>query len=482
MSISRREFSAMVAATGATLAASAAGAAAKRLPAYTEVDVLVIGAGLSGLQSALLLEEQGAKVQVIEAQRRVGGRIWTLFDRPGFPEVGGNGFAVGYGRVLDRARALGLPLFDYAPRRAAHPGMELFVRGQRLSREQWAASPLNPLPAAARQRMPWEFGGALVSQRNPLKAAEDWTAPQNAALDVSMRDWVAAQGVDDASIELCWTTNPYFGSSAHDVSALQCLFNDAWIKVITQGSPSTLSIEGGNQKLPQAMAAKLAREVHHGREVVHIEDGGGAVTVTCADGARYKAGRVVCSLPFSVLRHVRITPGLTGRQVEAVTSLGYMVNTLVFFVPKRRYWEQDGLNPTMWTDGIAGNVMAQRFGKDANEVTAIVANPRGTAATWLDRLPPREAVARIKAEIERLRPAARGALEGGWIHSWARDPHAAGDWAIYGPGQVTRFARTLATAHGRIHFCGEHTAQSNRGMEGAMESAERAVLEVLGAG
>jgi monoamine oxidase len=33
---------------------------------------------------------------------------------------------------------------------------------------------------------------------------------------------------------------------------------------------------------------------------------------------------------------------------------------------------------------------------------------------------------------------------------------------------------------GLIHFCGEHTALSNRGMEGAMESGERAALELLG--
>ena len=36
----------------------------------------------------------------------------------------------------------------------------------------------------------------------------------------------------------------------------------------------------------------------------------------------------------------------------------------------------------------------------------------------------------------------------------------------------------MAAPHGRIHFCGEHTARANRGMEGAMESAERVVLEL----
>jgi monoamine oxidase len=200
--------------------------------------------------------------------------------------------------------------------------------------------------------------------------------------------------------------------------------------------------------------------------------------VLCRDGSQYSARNVVCSVPFSVLRHIRIDPLPPPRQYEAIQTLPYMRNTLVFFVPKRRFWEADGLSPSMWTNGLAGTVTAQRFGKDDDEVTAIVANPRGHAADWIDRLPPAEAIRAVQHEIERLRPAAKGALEGGTIHSWARDPYSAGDWAVFGPGQVQRFARTMAAPHGRIHFCGEHTAQSNRGMEGAMESAERVVLEV----
>ena len=51
---------------------------------------------------------------------------------------------------------------------------------------------------------------------------------------------------------------------------------------------------------------------------------------------------------------------------------------------------------------------------------------------------------------------------------------------MWAPGQVTAFASEVGKPHGRIHFCGEHTAVSNRGMEGAMESGERAAFEILG--
>jgi monoamine oxidase len=44
---------------------------------------------------------------------------------------------------------------------------------------------------------------------------------------------------------------------------------------------------------------------------------------------------------------------------------------------------------------------------------------------------------------------------------------------------VAEFAAVMAQPHGRMFFCGEHTAIAARGMEAALESAERVSLEVL---
>ena len=85
----------------------------------------------------------------------------------------------------------------------------------------------------------------------------------------------------------------------------------------------------------------------------------------------------------------------------------------------------------------------------------------------------------VVAEIERLRPAARGALEVAAVHSWEQDPFAGGTWSIFRPGEVAGTAAAMASPHDRMFFCGEHTAIAARGMEAAFESAERASLEVL---
>lgn len=472
------------AATGATMAGGALAAAARAArpgsgSSLADTDVLVIGAGLSGLNAAMVLEENGARVQVIEARQRIGGRVWTLTHLPGYPEVGGNSFGGAYGRVLDRVKRLQLNLVDYTPRRALSPGLELVMDGKVVSRKDWPTHPRNPFKGALRERMPWEVSGALVARNNPLKAPEDWLAPAYSGYDISVHRYARALGLDDAAASLAFSVNPYFGSSGHDVSALMQLFNDSFVKVSMAVSMQSLFVDGGNAQLPQRMAATLKREVHLGREVAAISSDSDGVTATCVDGTVYRARAAICSVPFSVLRNVRIDAPLAPAQDVAIKTLPYMLNTLVFMVPRRRFWEDDGLAQTMWTDGLIGTLSAQHFGKDPAEVTGLVANPRGIAAAYLDRLPPEEAKARVVAEIERIRPSAKGALKVVAMHSWATDRHAGGDWAVYAPGQVTAFANATALPAGRLHFCGEHTSRANRGMEGAMESGERAAIEVL---
>ena len=80
------------------------------------LDVIVLGAGVAGLNAAWLLEQQGFKVVVLEGRNRVGGRVHTLLDQPGLPEMGFNSMGAGYGRGIDAAKRAGVELYDVAPR------------------------------------------------------------------------------------------------------------------------------------------------------------------------------------------------------------------------------------------------------------------------------------------------------------------------------------------------------------------------------
>jgi monoamine oxidase len=361
------------------------------------------------------------------------------------------------------------------------PPPDVWLRGRRIPLAEWPTAPENVLPERWRKLPPWAVTGSVVRTVNPLPGPEAWVAPESAKHDGSLYDVLRSAGLEDAAIRLAFDTNAGYGTSAHDVSALMYYYVEAWGRAQMQATNSQWVVRGGNQRLPEAMAARLKGDVVLGTEVVALEQTTEGVTVHCRDGRTFDAKRVVCSLPATVLRTIHFAPGLPERQYRAVALVPYMVNSLAVLVPTRRYWEADGASPSMWTDGLAGIVSAQRLGSSPDEITCFLANPRGSVAAQVDRLGPEGAQRAIVAEIERLRPAARGALRAVGFHSWAQDPHAAGDWAVFAPGQAAAYATAFAEPHERVHFCGEHTATGNRGLEGALESGERAAIEVLGA-
>ena len=77
-------------------AAIIAGVAPRSAWGGTKADVIIIGAGLSGLRAAAVLEKAGLKVIIVEGERRVGGRLHTLDDLPGTPDAGGIQVGSGY--------------------------------------------------------------------------------------------------------------------------------------------------------------------------------------------------------------------------------------------------------------------------------------------------------------------------------------------------------------------------------------------------
>jgi monoamine oxidase len=227
------------------------------------------------------------------------------------------------------------------------------------------------------------------------------------------------------------------------------------------------------------MAKRLKHEIHFKKSVAAFAADANGVKVTCTDGAVYEGKRAICTLPMPVMRFVRFDPGLPEVHRKASNVVSYYPMTQVHLVAKTPFWEQDGRPAAMFTDTVAGWVMVNRFGEKDEEITSLTAWGRGLNAIRLDQYDPADAKRLVISEIEKLRPAAKGKLEAAYIKSWLRDPFAGGDYAIWGPGQVSAFINEVGKPLGRIHFAGEHTGQSNRGMEGAMESGERAAQEVI---
>ncbi len=440
-----------------------------------EAEVIVIGAGLSGLYAAMQLEQAGHDVLVLEARDRVGGRVYTLDDMPGTPEAGGTVIASTYARVIDTANTLGLELVSPAGTVGGSRNQVLHIGGEFVEFSEWASSPVNPMPEAYRAMPPMTVVSSTLRD-NPLSDATDWRLEEMHEYDVPLSEHLQALGISDEAAALAYTAGAY-GNSADDASLLQ-LYRVAAGRQQAMRLPGVTiyQIKGGNQRLPEAMAATLDSPVLLNSFVTSIRQHDSGITVTTSDDSTYRAGFVIATVPFKALRNIDISPDLPALQQQAIDELSYSPVLQAHLVVNAPY--SGDRPPSLWTDQVIERVFA--FSADgSDEVTHATVWINGENAETLGALPDEERDAAILESFYAIYPAAEGNVELRHVVDWGTDPLAGGSWADWSPGQISAFINDMSKPFGRLHFAGEHTAVANPGMESAMESGERAANEII---
>lgn len=471
------------------LLVSAAGAASWAMaPAWGKAarhaDVIVVGSGLSGLHAARLLEEQGLDVLTLEGRNRIGGRVYTLMDIPGKPEAAGEIIGANYARMIDTARRLGMELIE--PKAIGASAEKYYrIRGKNILAEQWEGHDLNPMSGDDRALLPDRMLFVLSHKNNPLsgRPLDHWIKPEFRRFDIPQTEYLRTHlGFNDETIRLMNTV--IHTDHMDNTSALHELrryavgeFNNRLAKS-KPDQPAWMQVKGGNSLLPAAMANSLNHGVELNRTVHSFDDRGDKVVVRCVDGSTFTAGKVVCSMPYSVLRHVKFEPRLSAHMARAIDEIDYGISIQVHFLIKRPFWEDDGLPPSIWSDESFERFAVLMRGEGGSASSAI-AFINGNEAYKYDFMNDDQVAQHVLRELIKVRPSLQGALEPVLVQSCHRDVHGAGDWVFWRPGQVTEFAAKMRESHGNIHFCGEHTALMERGMEGAFESGERAAMDVL---
>jgi len=445
------------------------------------LDVIVVGAGLSGLHAAMLLEEQGLRVQVIEGRQRVGGRVYTLMTVPGGVEAGGEVIGASYARMIDTARKLKLEL--HAPKWLAPPTAWMYhIGGRSIVQSDWASSLVNPLSGEDRKILPHRLLQTLMYRDAPLRgrSLDAWLTDEFARWDVPATDYLRQRGHNEASIRLAGIvvhTDTLANTSAlHEMHRYHV--GDASRGNLAPGQPEGVQVKGGNSRLPEAMAASLQRGATLGKAVYGIDSDSAGVTVQCTDNTRYRARFAVVSMPLPRLRDVLFSPALPAPLDSAVREIDYGLSIQVHMRVREPYWEKDGLPAGMWTDtGIERFTPLDR-GPDGG-ISSAIAFINGAEARRFAFMSDQQCFDYVAAVAADIRPSTKGQLELLTIQSCARDPFGAGDWVYWRPGQIVKYGRHMRDGLPRVKFCGEHTAIMQRGMEGAFESGERAALDIL---
>lgn len=430
-------------------------------------DVIVIGAGLAGLHATRMIENAGFKAILLEANSRPGGRLYTLDDMPVPTDAGGVQIGSSYRRFHAIADRLGVE--RYVPP-SSRRGSLYRIGGASLTPVTWPTSDQNNLAEIEKSRTPERLLFSYLSALPKFKKVSEWMTAEAQSIDIPLKDYLIQQGASEEALRLI-----NINLNGYSLESLSALHLARTLAGFRQGNGPTKFVRNGSQRMTDAMASDLRSDLILNSNVTAIEDESDGVEINLADGRKFRARQVICTIPFSVLRHIKIEAQLPSAVQAMIADLPYTMASFAYLQSSEPFWKNDGYPESIWSDDpMLGRVFA--LGDDPAMLKVWL---NGPSAQMIDQMDDLEAGNAIIKKIEQARPSAKGKLKLLRMFSWQKEKLARGIYHHIGVGQGAKLAATVQFQGSRLHFAGEHMAQNSPGMEGALESGERAAQSVL---
>lgn len=417
---------------------------------------IIIGAGLSGLAAAYALGDWN--VTVLEARERIGGRVlsFNFKENPELVcELGGEWVGASHERMKALCHDFKIPLKDHR--------FEPWLMQDGLVKRpgQWDFS---PQAKAAFAKFKKTYEGYTQRDRVRLDQYDWWT-------------WLRDIGFSEDDLllrDLQDSTD--FGETIRMVSAY------AAAAEYFESSPANemdFKLEGGNSRLVNALASRVGNaSIHTGMSVQKIAQRGGQVIVT-AGGRDFSADACICTVPARILDKIIFDPPLPSAHSAAAEKLQYarIVKNQVLF--HERFWGPEDFSlvsdvtshyyfhSTKDQPGKRGILCSYAIGEKA-DVLAAQNSRRRTEIITRDLLPLDKRAPELAADIQSM--------------AWQRDVYTQGAYALYRPGQWFTLRPILQQPHGKVLFAGEHLADWQGFMEGAVVTGEAAAQALKGRG
>jgi putrescine oxidase len=312
-------------------------------------DVVIVGAGPSGLTAARELKKAGLSVAVLEARDRVGGRTWTDTIDGAMLEIGGQWVSPDQTALMDLLDELGLKMY---PR--YRDGESVYI-GADGKRTQYTGDtfPVNETTKAEMDKLV-AILDELAAEIGPT---EPWAHPKARELDtISFHHWLRRNSTDE---EACNNIGLFIAGGmltkpAHAFSALQAVLMAASAGSFTHLTDEDFILDkrviGGMQQVSLLQAAELGADVVLNSPVRTIKWDDNGVTVV-SEQATVNARYVIMAVPPNLYSRVSFDPPLPRRQhqMHQHQSLGLVIK--VHAVYDTPFWREDGLSGTGFSAG-----------------------------------------------------------------------------------------------------------------------------------
>ena len=418
--------------------------------------VIIIGAGFAGLAAALQLYKKKIDFIILEARNRIGGRVFSHTIDPHenlVIELGAEWVGNSHTRVRELCDEFSLELQNnqFDP--------HLIFQGKYYGKNEW------------------DYSDAWKAKFQSLLDGYDKMTPAD-KIRLDKTDWWrylvnnGCEGRDLDLRELLDSTD--FGETIRNVSAFAALAEYA---ESSEKNEMDLKIKGGNSMLAQKIAGTIGQDkikLQHRVQRV-VQQSKGSVKVFCDSGESFTADKIICTVPTFAAQRIKWEPGLPADQVNAMNQLQYArinKNPLLF---RERFWKDESFD--MVTDqsphyfyhatknqvSVKGVLISYTIGDKA----AVVANQTDE---WKANM--------IQQTLQPHFGDVKSLIDKQANYYWGNDEFSRGAYALYGKGQWFTLQPILRRSHIHTHFAGEHLAEWQGFMEGAIDTGEAAASRI----
>jgi monoamine oxidase len=418
--------------------------------------VIIIGAGFAGLSAANYLFDKKIDFVILESRNRIGGRVFshTIDEQENLVvELGAEWVGNSHTRLQNLCNDFGLGLADN--QFESH----LIYQGNYYKNGNWDYS----------KEWKEKFQSILQSYKKMSQAEK---------VKLDKMDWWhylvnnGCEGRDLDIRELLDSTD--FGETIRSVSAFAALAEYAESSAKNE---MDLKIKGGNSMLAKKIAEKIGQEPIKLQHTVTriVQNGKGGVKVFCANGEEFSGDKIICTAPAFAVKKIKWEPGLPIDQVNALNELQYArinKNPLLF---TERFWKDEGFD--MVTDQ-SPHYFYHATKNQPSKKGVLISYTIGEKAAVVANQSDEWKASMIQQTLQPHFGDVRSLLEKQANYYWGNDQYSFGSYAIYGKGQWFRIRPILKRSHIHTHFAGEHLADWQGFMEGAINTGEEAAGKI----
>lgn len=458
-------------------------------------DVIVIGAGLSGLAAATTSVDAGASVTVLEAGPQVGGRTRT-------GKTGGTAIDTGatlvypqHRHVLALARRFGVDVFESGAQGRFQYLFDgttrSFTVGKLGDARLLTASVLRPMVRSVltvlSRWVPLPMSGAeimdllgVIRKLDVLAASvpgdSPWSAPRARELDQrTIESWVDEQVPPGRARQFLESLFGYFRPTTSLLFVLHVFNTWGGIAPLLTNQTGVLRFVHGAQALPSALAAALGDRVILNSPVDAVDQSADYVRVR-ASGTVYEADHVIVAIGPAGYRGIEFRPVLPPERLRLQAAWEPVHGRKINVVYDKPFWRGAGLSGSALTDRDAAPGVLDASPPDGS--AGVLACYSTDDATEEDPSRRKDAVLQTFADLfgaEALKPLHYSEKR------WADEPFHFGCEGGLSVGALTAARELLKTRVGRVHWAGVETADEWMGfMNGAVQAGRRAAGEVVG--